>query len=134
MSLVRRLFDEAVNQGHVDLIVELYAPSFVDHSPGPGQAPGPAGIIEGVKRYRTAIPDLEVTVEDVIVSGDRVVTRETWSGTHRYELAGLAATNRSFVTTRMHIFRVDSGRVVEEWSAGNVLDLLRTIEAEDDSA
>lgn len=123
--LVSRLFKEAVNQGHVDLIYKLYAQHFIDHSPGPGQATGPAGIVDAVKRYRTAIPDLEVTVEDVIVSGDRVVTRETWRGTHMMDIVGIPATRKQFTATRMHIFRIEDGLIVEEWTAGSIIDVLR---------
>ena len=125
-SLLSRLFDEAVNQGHIELIEELYSPTFIDHSPGPGQLPGPAGIIEVVKRYRLAIPDLKVKVEDIVVSGDRVVTRETWCGTHMKEIAGIPATKKQFTATRMHIFRIEDGVIAEEWTAGSILDVLRT--------
>ena len=124
-SLLHQLFEMAVNQGQIDLIEELYSSNFVDHSPGPQQPPGPLGIIEVVKRYRTAIPDLEVKVEDVIISGDRIVTRETWSGTHMEEIAGLPGTGKPFTTTRMHIFRLENGKIAEEWTAGSVLNELR---------
>jgi steroid delta-isomerase-like uncharacterized protein len=125
-TLVRRLFDEAVNRGHVELINELYSPTFTDHAPGPGQPPGPAGIIAIVERYRLAIPDLTVTVEEVVVSGDRVVTRETWRGTHMQEVAGIPATGEPFTAVRMHIFRMEDGVIAEEWTAGSILDVLRT--------
>ena len=126
-GLVRRLFNEVVTHGRVNLINELYGADFVDHAPGPGQPPGRNGIIEVVKRYRAAVPDLKVTVEDVIVSGNRVVTRETWRGTHRRDIASVRATNKPFSMTRMHIFRFHRGRIVEEWTAGSVLDLLRSM-------
>ena len=124
-SLLRRLFEEAVNQGHVGVISEQYSPKFIDRSPGPGQLPGPAGIVDAVKRYRTAIPDLEVKVEDVVISGDRVVTRETWRGTHMEEIAGVPATGKQFTATRMHIFRIEDGLIAEEWTAGSIIDVLR---------
>ena len=120
-----RLFDEVVNQGHVDVIHDLYAPEFVDHAPGPGQESGPAGIIQVVERYRAAIPDLHVTLEDVLECGDRLVTRETWRGSQSQDLADLPANGAVFEVTRIHIFRIVAGRIVEEWTAGSVLDALR---------
>jgi steroid delta-isomerase-like uncharacterized protein len=124
-SLLNRLFGEAVNQGRVEVISELYSPKFTDHSPGPGQLPGPAGIVDAVTQYRTAIPDLEVKVEDVVVSGDRVVTRETWRGTHMEEIAGVPATGKQFTAIRMHIFRIEDDLIAEEWTAGSIIDVLR---------
>jgi predicted ester cyclase len=82
-----------------------------------------------VKQYRAAIPDLTVTVEEVIVAGDQVVTRETWRGTHRHKLGDVLPSNTLFVATRIHIFRVKNGQVAEEWTAGSILDRLRTISA-----
>ncbi len=124
-DLVRRLFDEAVNAGRLEVIAAVYTPDFVDHAPGPGQAPGPAGIAEVVARYRAAIPDLHVEVEDVVAEGDRIATRETWTGTHRHDLPGAPATGRAFRLTRMHVFRVVDGRIAEEWTAGSVFEVLR---------
>lgn len=128
-ELVRRIFEEAVNQGHTDVIKEIYADDFIDHSPGPDQAPGPAGIVSVVNQYRAAIPDLKVTIEDIIVADDRVITRETWQGTHRHTLGDLAPTNKSFVATRIHILRVENNQVAEEWTAGSIIDRLRGLSA-----
>lgn len=129
-ELAHRIFEEAVNQGHTEVIGELYAEDFIDHSPGPDQAPGPAGIINVINQYRAAIPDLKITVEDVFVADDRVVTRETWRGTHRHKLGDFHPSNASFIATRIHIFRVKNGRVAEEWTAGSILDRLRAVSAD----
>jgi steroid delta-isomerase-like uncharacterized protein len=124
-SFASRLFDDAVSGGDVEAILDLYSPDFVDNAPGPGQLPGAEGIVQVVRRYREAIPDLRVTVEEVLVTGDRVVTRETWRGTHVGEIAGITGTGRRFEATRMHIFRMEDGLVREEWTAGNILAALR---------
>lgn len=129
-ELARHIFDQAVNRGMLGVIEQVYAPHFVDHAPGPDQAPGPAGIVEVVRQYREAIPDLHVTVEEVISAGDRIITRETWRGTHQQELAGISPSNKAFVATRIHIFRVENGQVVEEWTAGSILDRLRALASE----
>ena len=123
--IISRLFDEVVNQGRVEVTSELYASNFIDHAPGLDQLPGPGGIVQVVKQYRSAIPDLKVTVEDVVVSLNRVATRETWHGTHMNELVGVPATMKRFTATRMHIFRIEDGLIVEEWSAGSIIDALR---------
>ena len=124
-AFAARLFDDAVSGGDLEAILDLYSPGFVDNAPGPGQLPGPEGIVQVVRRYREAIPDLRVTVEEVIASGDRIVTRETWCGTHRGEIAGIPGTGRRFEATRMHIFRIEGGLAREEWTAGSILAALR---------
>lgn len=121
-----RLFDEVVNARRVDRVGDFYAPEFIDRCPGPDQAPGPAGIRKVVEAYVALIPDLHIDVDDVIVAGDRIATRETWTGTHTNDLPGAPATGKAFSLIRMHVFRLADGRIVEEWSAGSVVEALRS--------
>lgn len=110
-GVVRRLFEELLNRGDLAVVDELYAKEFVDHSAGSGQTPGPAGIKQAVADFRGMFPDLKATVDDLIAEGDKVVSRETWRGTHK-------ASGKAAVGEVIHIFRLEDGRVVEEWSKG----------------
>jgi ketosteroid isomerase-like protein len=110
-AIVRRVFAEIANRGDMSVVDELYANDFVDHSAFPGQAPGPAGIKEAVGDFRSLFPDLEVTIEDLVAEGDKVVSRETWRGTH-------ASSGRAARGEVIHIFHLKDGRIVEEWSKG----------------
>ena len=116
--VVLRLFDEVVNEGRLDRVGELYAPGFVDHAPGPGQAPGPEGIAQMLAQFRDAVPDIRCRVEHVVEEGDLVATRETWEGTVRKAYRGVAPDGARRRGTRMHVFRLREGRIVEEWSEG----------------
>jgi ketosteroid isomerase-like protein len=82
-QLVQRLFNEVFNQRALAVIDEIYTPNMVDHSAFPGQAPGTEGIKSAINGFFEIITDLEVTVEDAVAEDDKVVTRETWRGTHR---------------------------------------------------
>jgi predicted ester cyclase len=122
---IRRAFEEIINKGNVAVIDELFATDFVDHSGDSDAPPGPARTKQAVIRYLAAFPDLHVTVEDVIFEGDKIVTRETWRGTHQGEFMGIAPTGKSILWTRMHIFRIRGGQIVEEWvESSSVLDQL----------
>jgi len=110
-ALIRRVFEEVLNQRNVAVIDEAFAPDSVDHSAWEGQAPGPAGVKEAVSGVLDLFPDLRVTVESAIGEGDHVATRETWRGTH-------APTGKPATGTVMHLFRLSGGRIAEEWSEG----------------
>jgi predicted ester cyclase len=85
-AVVRRLLD-VWEQGNIDLIDELLAPDYVNHSPAtPEQPTGPEGLKGVVSIFRSAIPDLKMVVEDMIAEGDKVVLRYTLEGTHEGEL------------------------------------------------
>jgi predicted SnoaL-like aldol condensation-catalyzing enzyme len=102
---VRRMFDELLNRRRLEAITDYFAEDVVDHSPGPGQGPGRAGIADMIGRMLDSNPRLRVSVDDVVVQGDRVATRETWH-------------TSSSVWNVAHFFRFANGVVVEEWSMG----------------
>ena len=70
-----------------DIIDELLAPDYVNHSPGtPDQPTGPEGVKAVVSMFRSGIPDLRVNILDVIAEDDKVATRYTVEGTHEGDL------------------------------------------------
>jgi predicted SnoaL-like aldol condensation-catalyzing enzyme len=110
-QLVQRLSKEVFNQRKTAVIDDIYAPDMVDHSAFPDQAPGAAGVKTAINGFFEIFSDFEVTVEDMVAQEDRLVTRETWRGTHR-------PSNKSALGTVIHIFRVRDGRITDEWSRG----------------
>jgi predicted ester cyclase len=62
-----------------------------------------------------AFPDLQITIEDLVEEGDKVVCRNTVTGTHQGEYMGLSPTGRSVTYREIFIFRFVDGRVAEIW-------------------
>ncbi len=92
-AIVRRIIEEAFNQGKLGVIDEVISPDYVNIDPAaPEPIRGPAGMKEMVEGYRAAFPDLKLTINDQVSSGDKVVTRWTATGTHKGDLWGLAPT------------------------------------------
>ncbi len=96
----RRLYD-AVNTGDTEVILktidEVVEPNVLFHAPVPIDATGAQALKQVWPVLLRAFPDLHVTVEDVIAEGDKVVARDTVTGTHQGEYMGLPPTGR-FVT------------------------------------
>jgi steroid delta-isomerase-like uncharacterized protein len=117
--LARRVFEEVLNGKDLDLLDELAAPDYIEHSPLPGQGTGIAGIRD---RYTMLFDAFEFhfAVDDVIAEGDKVVLRWTQTGTHVGPLFGMPATGRSSRTTGIEIWRVDNGRLAEHWDVVDV--------------
>jgi steroid delta-isomerase-like uncharacterized protein len=110
------------------LIDELVAPEFVGHDPAlPQDIAGPDGQREVVSGYRAAFPDLEVTIDDQIAEGDRVVTRWTARGTHTGDLWGIPGTGKQVTVTGTSIDRNQDGRIVETWSHWDALGLMQQL-------
>ena len=128
-ALSRRGIEEAWNKGNLGIIDEVIVPDVVIHDLG-----NPAGEIRGreaVKTqrvlFRTAFPDLRLTIEDTIAEGDEVMVRFTARGTHRGELLGIAPTGKQVVVSGIAIDRYADGKVVEGWGYFDRLGLLQQL-------
>jgi steroid delta-isomerase-like uncharacterized protein len=76
-----------------------------------------------------ALPDLSATVEDVVVSGDRVVGRFTYRGTHTGELMGIPPSGNRVEMRSIDIWRVEDGMFVEHWDELNLMEVFQQIGA-----
>jgi steroid delta-isomerase-like uncharacterized protein len=127
---VIREFHARLSDNDIEGAAALAAEDLVNHAAIP-EAQGRAGLISIFKKLRTAFPDLRHRVDDVIAEGDRVVARITMSGTHTGPLAmvrlPLAPTNRKVEVEQIHVFRLDSGRIVESWGARDDIAMFRQL-------
>jgi predicted ester cyclase len=124
-ALVRRLIKE-VEKGNLDVIDEVLAPDFVDRDVLPGQGQDRKDYKRGLSEDRAAFSNLDITIEDQIAEGDKVVTRFTWRGTHdQGKFMGMAPTGKKVEVTAIYIHRIAGGKVKEEWSASDTLERLR---------
>ena len=112
-----RVIEEGFAQGRVEVIDEVCSPDVVSHDPAEeADVMGAEAHKARILTYRTAMPDLSVTVDDVFASGDRVATRWTVRGTNDGELMGMPPTHKKVVITGLSIDRFDDdGRLVETW-------------------
>jgi steroid delta-isomerase-like uncharacterized protein len=116
-ATARRVLEEVFTEGKVEVLDEICSPDLVSHDPAePEDLRGVEAQKERVHKYRTAMPDLICTIDDVIASGDKVATRWTVRGTNDGELQGMPATHRKVAITGNSIDRFDSdGKIVETW-------------------
>jgi steroid delta-isomerase-like uncharacterized protein len=117
IEAARRVIEEAFDQGRLEVLDEVCSPDYVDHDPAePEDLRGIPAQKERVVGYRTAMPDLNVTVEDVCASDDKVCIRWTARGTNDGEFAGMPPTGRRVEITGLSMDRFDAdGKLVESW-------------------
>jgi len=123
-ALVRRFLDQVYNNARPEVIDELIADDYIDHSAPPDQAPGPAGTRQIYDVFRTAFPDLRVEIHDLVAEGDLVVVRTTMTGTSRGPLMGAQPTGKPVQIASIMIVRLRDGRFVERWEQMDHLGLM----------
>ena len=112
------------------LVDQIFLTDFVDHNPQPGQERhGADGIHQVLDVYHAGFPNLRVTTDEVIVSGDRAVVRWTAVGSHEGDLLGIPASHRDVRMTGIDILRIADGLIVERWGETNALQTMQQIGA-----
>jgi len=118
---------EIVNQKNPDLIEECYPPDFVWH--------GPDQDIRGYEQakqlsstFLAAFPDAQITDEDVITEGEKVVRRYTTHATHQGETEMFGPpTGRQIELKSITIHRIEGGKIVEEWESFDNLSMMKQL-------
>jgi steroid delta-isomerase-like uncharacterized protein len=129
-GLVRRFYEDAWNKHNPAVVDEIYAADFIDRSPDiPGIAHTRDGLKQFMGAYLRAFPDANLTVDDQLVDGDRVVTRWTGRGTQTGELMDLAPTGKQVAVTGIQIDRIAGGKIVESWTLFDQLGMLQQLGA-----
>jgi predicted ester cyclase len=116
-AVARKALEQVCARGDLDLAQECYAADFVDHV-NALDLHGHEGIRRSTDLYRALFDDLQIRVVDQITEGDRVVSRWVMTGSNRGRPAEMSG---------ITISRMEAGRIVEDWSALDSLELLRQL-------
>ena len=118
---------EMINTHDPDAVDRFVAEDYVNHN---------AFVADGREANRqfwtiffAGLPDVRVTMEDLVVSGDRVVGRFVYRGTHTGDLMGIPATGKPVEMRSIDIWRVQNGMFVEHWDELNLLQVFQQIGA-----
>ncbi|MFE2107362.1 ester cyclase [Kitasatospora sp. NPDC059463] len=130
VATLRRLHD-AVGSGDPELVAatidEVAAPDLLVRTPLPLDTTGVQALKQVFTTLLRAFPDLRVTVEDVIAQGDKVVSRNTVTGTNLGEYLGRPPTGRAVRYDEIFVFRFADGRIAETWGVVDLLSQLRQL-------
>jgi steroid delta-isomerase-like uncharacterized protein len=115
-------------QGNIDLLDELLAPDYTNHTPATPDLPtGPEGVKAVVSMFRSGMPDLRVIIDDMIAEDDKVATRYTLEGTHEGELFGVPPTGRQLSIESITVERVSEGKIREHWRVTDELGMMQQL-------
>ena len=128
-ALVRRMEEELFNNRNLDAIDTFIAPEYVLRTAAEGMRNDREAIRGSIAAYLQGFPDLRISIDQLLAIDDRVVGCFTFTGTHRGELFGMPPTGRAIAVRQIAIYRIASGRVVEEWEVSDQLGLMQQLGA-----
>jgi steroid delta-isomerase-like uncharacterized protein len=126
-----RRFHDATNSGDQALVAttvdELFAPDARIRTPLPIVATVAQAVKEVFARLFRIYPDLHVAIEELIEEGDKVVSRNTVTGTQRGEYMGRPPTGKRVTYNEIFIFRFAGGRIAETWGVADVFSQMQQL-------
>ena len=126
-AVILRAEAEVWNKGDLAAVDGIYAPDFVCHFVDGIEWRGQSGIKAAVASHRKSFPDWHERVEDIVAEGDRVAIRIHSTGTQLGAFNGIPATGRKVSIEEIHIFRIEHGKIAEQWGMPDVHGLLEQL-------
>jgi steroid delta-isomerase-like uncharacterized protein len=113
-AVVRRFYEEVVTGRDQDLLDTLVAEEVYDwHAAGRGLPAGRAGFKQHIASIHQVLGELQVTVDDLVAEGDRVVAFWTQTGIHQAPLFGFPPTGKRVSFAAVSVLRLANGQITE---------------------
>lgn len=114
--VVRRLIEEVMNAGRLEVLDELYTPALA------------VAARRWVQPFLASFSDVEMRVVELVAEGQTVVGRFACSGTHTGSWLGHPPTGRRFTgVAEVYFFRVSGGRITRVWGLEDTAGRLRQL-------
>ncbi len=116
-----------VNQGRMEMVAELIAPEYINHSSPPGAAQGPDAIRQYLTLLKTAFPDRKVKNEMLLCAGDYVTVRSTVTGTSTGPYFGKPPTGKTFSVTGTDVYLIKDGKFRARWGNEDAMGMMQQL-------
>ncbi len=113
-AVVRRLM-EAINEGNMDVVDELFVPKLA------------RPMKRSFTAFRSAFPDWRMEIAELVAEGNTVVGRFRCSGTNQGEFKGVPPTGRRMEVDEVYFLRVEDGKFVDFWGLEDDLARMRQL-------
>jgi steroid delta-isomerase-like uncharacterized protein len=128
-QVVTEFLTGVINEKRFDDLPRILHPELRWHGGGIGSADNLEEFTQLLAPFFSAFPDLVGEMHHLLCDGDLVTAHYTWTATHQGDLLGIPASGTRVSVSGISIFRVDDGRIVEEWWHEDLLGLLQQLGA-----
>lgn len=121
----QRWLREVWSKGNVAIVDDILTEAFVDHRPIPQFGPTREGHKRMAADWHIAFPDIKLTIEDIVIDGDKLMGRYSGRGTHRGPFVGIPGTGAMVSFSEIDVVRFDGDRIAEWWHNEGLQPLVR---------
>jgi predicted ester cyclase len=127
-TIVGRFYEEVMNHGRVEILDELMDPDFEDHGEALfGSFKGRDILKQGIVATHAILPDLHVTLEEMVAEGDMVGVRGTMRCTHQGEWLSVAPTGNELSWKGIAMFQLVGGKIRQRWFNSDGLAIVQQL-------
>lgn len=127
-DFIRRFRNDIYDAKNLDRLDEYIAEDCLSHTPA---LPEPGRGIDEYRKFtemlHAAFPDAEDTIEDIVAEGDKVAVRIRMRGTHEGPFLDLEPTENEVDVTGMVIYRIEDGKIAEDWHQADMMGLMQQL-------
>jgi predicted ester cyclase len=126
-SVVSRYLNEFKNEQKFTVFPKLFSSKFTHHFNFPERTNQMDSFVSVGQTFLSAFPDVKVDLQQILAEGDLVVEQNKVSATHKGTFNGIKATNKKVYWTEIHIYRLEKGKIIENFPAVNFERILMQI-------
>jgi predicted ester cyclase len=124
-AVVLRFNKEFLEGGNVEVLKEIAADTFINHTAPANFPTDVSGLIQFVGVIHKGFPDLFINIHDQVGEADMVATRKTIHGTHLGEIMGKAPTGKKVVMNVMDFVRLKDGKYIDHWGRNDIMQVIQ---------
>ena len=126
-QIVLRFNKEFLEQGNSDVLKEIVADTFVNHTVPPNFPSDVSGLIQFAAMLHKGFPDLQIIIHEQIGENDLVSTLKTIHGTHSGEIMGKAPSGKKVVINVLDLVRLKDGKYVDHWGRNDFMQVMQQL-------
>jgi steroid delta-isomerase-like uncharacterized protein len=126
-AIIARMVQEVWNEGRTDLVEEFFVDDYRQVVVGQPPATGLEVAREGAALTRSALPDFQLSIDELVAEGDRVAAHWTVTGTHEGDYIGIPATGKPVRHQGATFYRLTNGRIAEVWFLADIMGVMQQL-------
>jgi predicted ester cyclase len=122
---------EAIQQSYkawqtndLTIVDTLFSPDWQEIPMAPGQKPGPEGLKNLITFFHQTFPDIEITMQDIFGTAERIAVRAEMTFTHDKEFMGILPVNQKVKVSMLELHHLKDGKVTHTWHLEDWFGLL----------
>lgn len=126
-KVVLRFNKEFLASGNTEILKEIIADNFINHTASAGFPNDASGLIKFVNILHKGFSDMDIEIHEQVGEGDIVATRKTIHAIHSGEIMGHKATGKKVTINVMDFVRVKEGKYVGHWGQNNIMQVIQAL-------